>query len=140
MAKKIVETLIDDVTGAEGEDVQEFSVPLPVYDDNGTLTTLTYRFDASPETQTRVREAVRKAEEKYVRDLAKSLKFVTDKVQPVKSRNGSSNSTPADRARSQAIREWAKKSGMTVAERGRIPNDVVEAYDKRDESATDEAA
>jgi hypothetical protein len=33
-----------------------------------------------------------------------------------------------DREQNQAIREWARKRGMKVSERGRIPADVLEAY------------
>ena len=35
-----------------------------------------------------------------------------------------------DREQNQAIREWARKQGMTVSERGRIPSEVSEAYHK----------
>ena len=31
----------------------------------------------------------------------------------------------------QAIRDWARKSGYDVAERGRIPQDIVDAYNKK---------
>lgn len=47
-------------------------------------------------------------------------------------RSGSSNTAarrPAiDREQNQAIREWARKRGMKVSDRGRIPADVLEAY------------
>lgn len=33
-----------------------------------------------------------------------------------------------DREQNQAIREWARKRGMKVSERGRIPSEVLEAY------------
>ena len=33
-----------------------------------------------------------------------------------------------DREQNQAIREWARKRGMKVSDRGRIPADVLEAY------------
>ena len=35
-----------------------------------------------------------------------------------------------DREQNQAIREWARKRGMKVSDRGRIPADVLEAYHK----------
>ncbi|MFP5019425.1 histone-like nucleoid-structuring protein Lsr2 [Pseudonocardia phyllosphaerae] len=34
----------------------------------------------------------------------------------------------ADREQNQAIREWARKRGMKVSDRGRIPAEVLEAY------------
>jgi hypothetical protein len=36
----------------------------------------------------------------------------------------------ADRERTTVIREWARQHGHKVADRGRIPADVVEAYEK----------
>lgn len=39
-------------------------------------------------------------------------------------------STRPDREQTQAIREWANSNGFTVAERGRIPATVREAYDE----------
>ena len=35
-----------------------------------------------------------------------------------------------DREQNQAIREWARKQGMKVSDRGRIPAEVLEAYHK----------
>jgi Lsr2 len=45
------------------------------------------------------------------------------------------SATPArrpsiDREQNQAIREWARKRGMKVSDRGRIPAEVLEAYHK----------
>jgi hypothetical protein len=50
-------------------------------------------------------------------------------------RGGTTANTPArrpavDREQNQAIREWARKRGMKVSERGRIPADVLETYHK----------
>lgn len=50
-------------------------------------------------------------------------------------RGGAAASTPVrrpvvDKEQNQAIREWARKRGMKVSERGRIPADVLEAYHK----------
>jgi hypothetical protein len=47
--------------------------------------------------------------------------------------NGSAAAAPVrsasvDREQNQAIREWARKRGMKVSDRGRIPSDVTEAY------------
>jgi hypothetical protein len=34
----------------------------------------------------------------------------------------------ADREQNQAMREWARKQGMNISDRGRIPKEVAEAY------------
>lgn len=39
-------------------------------------------------------------------------------------------SSTADRERNTAIREWAREHGHKVADRGRIPVNVIEAYEK----------
>ena len=48
-------------------------------------------------------------------------------------RGGSASSSSArrpsiDREQNQAIRDWARKRGMKVSDRGRIPADVLDAY------------
>jgi hypothetical protein len=35
---------------------------------------------------------------------------------------------PVDREQNQAIREWARKRGMKISDRGRIPADLLDAY------------
>ena len=34
----------------------------------------------------------------------------------------------ADREQNKAIREWAKKSGYDISDRGRIPQEIVDEY------------
>ncbi|WP_345411652.1 Lsr2 family protein [Pseudonocardia xishanensis] len=42
---------------------------------------------------------------------------------------GSASRRPSiDREQNQAIRDWARKRGMKVSDRGRIPAEVLEAY------------
>jgi Lsr2 len=48
-------------------------------------------------------------------------------------RGGTATSPPArrpsiDREQNQAIRDWARKRGMKVSDRGRIPAEVLDAY------------
>jgi hypothetical protein len=48
-------------------------------------------------------------------------------------RGGSASTSSArrpsiDREQNQAIRDWARKRGMKVSDRGRIPADVLDAY------------
>jgi hypothetical protein len=45
----------------------------------------------------------------------------------------------ADRERLTAIRQWGKANGYTISDRGRIPQDVVDAFDAA-QSATDATA
>jgi hypothetical protein len=43
------------------------------------------------------------------------------------SSNGRSGAT-TDRAQTQAIRDWARRNGHQVSDRGRIPSTVLEAF------------
>lgn len=47
---------------------------------------------------------------------------------------------PADRERSRAIRAWATENGYQISERGRIPSDVVAAYEQAELQAAKPAA
>lgn len=42
--------------------------------------------------------------------------------------NGAVRRPTIDREQNQAIREWARKRGMKVSDRGRIPSEVLDAY------------
>ena len=42
--------------------------------------------------------------------------------------NSAARRPAIDREQNQAIRDWARKRGMKVSDRGRIPADVLEAY------------
>jgi len=57
--------------------------------------------------------------------------FGSKQREPIAGGNGartSGGAATADREQNQAIREWAKKKGLKVSERGRIPADIVEQY------------
>ena len=45
-------------------------------------------------------------------------------------KTGDGRGAPRDREQLRAIREWAKENGMKVSERGRIPAEVEEAYNR----------
>jgi len=42
-----------------------------------------------------------------------------------------SATTAANKEHLNAVREWARLNGYTVADRGRVPNHVIEAYDAK---------
>ena len=45
--------------------------------------------------------------------------------------SGGASRTASERGRNAAIREWARGKGHQVADRGRIPASVIEAYEKQ---------
>lgn len=110
MAQKVTVQLVDDVDGSEAESTVEFG-----------LDGVTYTIDLSAENAAHLREALAT----YVA----SARRTGGRKRTPKAGKSSSAPSSADRERNQAIREWARKQGMQVSDRGRIPSEIVEAYD-----------
>ena len=109
MAKQTTVTIIDDIDGSAGAEQVEFA-----------FEGRSYEIDLSPENADRLREALAP----YLsaaRRTGAAKRAVAAAPAP---RSGT------DRERNQAIREWAGKNGFTIAERGRIPANVIEAFDQ----------
>lgn len=114
MARRIVHQLVDDLDGTilevgEGETVL-FS-----------LDGVAYEIDLTAGNAAALRDA---------------LAPYVDSGRSVSSRGASSSSGTAARKRTRsgqkdysAVREWAKKNGHQVSERGRVPASVLEAYE-----------
>ncbi|GAB3285566.1 histone-like nucleoid-structuring protein Lsr2 [Parasphingorhabdus pacifica] len=113
MAQKVTVQLVDDVDGSEAESTVEFS-----------LDGVDYTIDLSEDNATKLRDALAS----YV----SSARRTGGRKRPGGKANKSASAAPsaADRERNQAIREWAREQGMQVSDRGRIPSEIVEAYDK----------
>lgn len=114
MARRIVHQLVDDIDGTilevgEGETVL-FS-----------LDGVAYEIDVTDENAAALRAAL----DRYI----KAARSVSS------SRSSSSASAAARKRRRSgqqdysAIRDWAKKNGYEVSERGRVPASVLEAYE-----------
>ncbi|WP_195165883.1 Lsr2 dimerization domain-containing protein [Mycobacteroides abscessus] len=111
MAKKVTVTLVDDVDGeASADETVEFGI-------DG----VSYEIDLSS---------------KNAEKLRNQLSVWVDHARRVsgrrRSRGGSSaprrSRASIDREQSAAIREWARKNGHNVSARGRIPAEVVDAF------------
>ncbi len=105
MARKHIVTLIDDIDGSEAAETVEFSL-------DGTR----YEIDLSAANAGKLRDSLAK----YVGHARRT-------------RGGSRGRSPrssarTDREQTQVIREWARKNGHKVGEKGRIPGAVLEAY------------
>lgn len=96
--------LIDDIDGTEADRTIQFGL-------NGT----TYEIDLN-ETNTQKLEAA----------LAPFVEKAT-KVAGRRS-SGQTRRTTAGPSFSQNVRAWAKEQGITVPDRGRVPNTVLEQY------------
>jgi hypothetical protein len=112
MAERIVRQLIDDLDGSEipenGGERVEFSV-----------RGVTYQIDLSTANAAKFDKALKPF-------VAGAMKVRSGRAKRGKAMNGSSS---ASREQLAAIREWARKNGHKVSERGRIKAEVVKAFE-----------
>jgi nucleoid-associated protein Lsr2 len=103
MAQKIEVLLIDDLDGTSADETVTFAC-------DGSR----YEIDLSASNATHLRQAL----QPFVKNARKS-----------KSASPRSSRATSHRERSADIRTWAKKRGIEINERGRIPASVIEQYD-----------
>jgi hypothetical protein len=111
MAQKVTVSLIDDLDGDQADETVEFG-----------LDGKNYEIDLSSGNANKLRDAL--------------SAYVTAARRPGGRRRsggggaaGAASRRPSvDREQNQAIRDWARKRGMKVSDRGRIPAEVLEAY------------
>jgi Lsr2 len=114
MAQKVTVTLVDDLDGTEAEETVEFG-----------LDGASYQIDLSEDNAERLRDALAE----YVEHARRSGGRKRAAARPAAGRPARTAS--ADREQNQAIRAWARKQGMKVSDRGRIPSDVIDAYNSQ---------
>lgn len=116
MAQKVQVLLLDDVDGGQAEETVMFGL-------DGT----SYEIDLSSKNAKALRDTLAK----YVGAGRKVGRASGRAAAPRRSSGNSGGGTvPArvDREQNAAIRDWARKNGYDVSDRGRIPAEVVEAY------------
>lgn len=114
MAQKHIVQLIDDLDEGAAAETVSFSL-----DGNH------YEIDLSAKNAARLRDAMAE----YVAHARRASG---------RGGRGSSTGTPrrgrsarGDREQTHAIREWAKKNGHKIGEKGRIPAHILEAYNEQ---------
>lgn len=119
MAQKVITELVDDLDGSEADQTVEFG-----------LEGVSFEIDLNDENAERLREGLR--------DYIDAARRVGRHGTPGRGRKAraatgatSRNGRPARTEPEQlaAIRDWARKQGMVVSDRGRIPADVRAAFD-----------
>jgi len=108
VAQKHIVQLIDDIDGGDASETVSFA-----------LDGATYAIDLSAANAARLRDALAP----YVANARRGSR---GPGRPTGSRRG--RGARSDREQTQAIREWARKNGHKVGEKGRIPATVLEAY------------
>ncbi|MEJ2869946.1 Lsr2 family protein [Actinomycetospora sp. OC33-EN08] len=135
MAQKTVVTLVDDLTGEESEDITtvEFA-----------LDGVTYEIDLDDKNSAELRDALAQ----YVAAARRTggRRAATGGGRR-RASGGAGTGTPRatspggyDRETSKQIREWARTEGFEVSDRGRVPNNVVEAWEARGKNGSTAAA
>ncbi|SHN47329.1 histone-like nucleoid-structuring protein Lsr2 [Cryptosporangium aurantiacum] len=112
MARKVQVLLVDDVDGSTADETVSFG-----------LDGAHYEIDLSTDNAAAFREAL----ERYVSAARKAGRAGGVKA-AARAATSTKPSPSADRAQNQAIRDWAKRNGLQVSERGRIPADIVAKY------------
>jgi hypothetical protein len=118
MAQKTVVSLIDDLDKSEADETVEFG-----------LDGVAYEIDLSEKNADGLRNVLGDFIEHARRQGGRRRSPSTGRSGRT-SRGTSTASSSADREQNQAIREWARRQGMAVSDRGRIPTEVTEAYHK----------
>jgi hypothetical protein len=113
MARQTIVQLIDDLDQSRADETVSFA-----------LDGVQYEIDLSSKNAARMRDALAS----YVANARRSGRGAAV-------RNGSAGrrgrSARGDREQTQAIREWARRNGHKVGDKGRIPATVLEAYNSQ---------
>jgi len=65
----------------------------------------------------------------HAADLRRQLARFVERARMVRTRRSSATRTAASRERTHQIRAWAEQRGYTVAERGRLPRNIIHEYE-----------
>ncbi|MFJ9752689.1 histone-like nucleoid-structuring protein Lsr2 [Streptomyces chartreusis] len=109
MAQKIVTVYTDDLTGKEAEDVQTHSF---------SLDQVNYEIDLTSDSYDRLFEAL--------------APFINQgrKIGRAKTGNRLRKTTTPTGPTAEEVRAWARENNYDVNDRGRVPSNIREAYDR----------
>ncbi|HEX2288792.1 MAG TPA: Lsr2 family protein [Pseudonocardiaceae bacterium] len=115
MAQKTTVTLVDDLTGEEAENIStvEFA-----------LDGVTYELDLTEENSTKLHDAL----SEYAKAGRKIGGRRPSGRRPSRAIKGTGQAAGYNRETLKSIREWAKKNGYNVSDRGRLPAGVLQAW------------
>jgi hypothetical protein len=113
MAQKHIVQLIDDLDGGTADETVSFGL-------DGT----NYEIDLSANNAARLRDALAE----FVANARRANRATrSGGASPARR----SRSGRGDREQTAAIRDWARRNGFKVGEKGRIPGEVLEAYNSQ---------
>ena len=112
MAQKVVVELVDDLDGTASEDINTVTF---------SLDGASYEIDLNENNAERLRESLARYLGAARRTGGRIKRSTT---------TGPATRPTADRDQTKAIREWARNNGWALADRGRIPANVLTAFDE----------
>jgi hypothetical protein len=115
MAQKVTVELVDDLDGTVSDDISTVTF---------SLDGVEYEIDLSEDNAGQLRDALAD----YVTAARRTGGRIPRGIPGPRSA-GTTRPT-ADREKTRVIREWAREHGYEIAERGRIPANVIEAYEE----------
>jgi Lsr2 len=112
VAQKMMVQLIDDLDGTQSEDI-------------GTVTFgldgVTYEIDLTEANAVNLR--------KSLAEFVTHARRTGGRVKRGTASSASNGSATANHEQAQAVREWARRNGHEVSNRGRIPASLIEAFE-----------
>ena len=116
MAQKTIVTLVDDLTGEVAENISTVEFAL-----DGRA----YELDLTDENGAKLHDAL----SRYVHAARKIGGRRRNATRPDRGSKSTSRTTGYNRETLKSIREWAKKNGHNISDRGRLPAEVVQAWE-----------
>jgi hypothetical protein len=116
MAQKTIIQFVDDLDGTTSDEVETILFG---------LDGVTYEIDLGEDNATNLRETLAE----FVGSARRVGGRVKRGIGPMPAGGATTSSSGRSREQTQAIREWARKNGYDVSERGRIPSVVIEAFE-----------
>jgi nucleoid-associated protein Lsr2 len=114
MAQKTIVQLIDDLDGSSSDSIETVTFG---------LDGVTYEIDLSDDNAGHLRDSLAQFISSARRTGGRAKRGTVTVA------GAASNGSGRSREQTQAIREWAKKNGHDVSDRGRIPAAVIEAFE-----------
>jgi nucleoid-associated protein Lsr2 len=120
MAQKVIVELVDDLDGTGSDDISTVTFGLDGAE---------YEIDLNEDNANRLRESLT--------DFVAAARRTGGRLKRGSAlAKAADRPTPADREQTRAIRDWARQNGYELADRGRIPSSVIEAFEGANASAS----
>ncbi|MEU8388820.1 Lsr2 family protein [Micromonospora sp. NPDC048843] len=121
MAKRVIHQLVDDLDGGSADETIKFA-----------LDGVQYEIDLSAANAAKLRDAFSPYTAHGLKvgrsGVARSSRATHSAASGGSSRGGRTGGV-ANRDQNKAIRDWAKRVGKDISDRGRIPREIVAEYD-----------